>query len=93
MRCPKCHSTMASGFIPTGGGLSWFRRSDGPSTDFAQHVPGTFAILRRARLPAWRCVRCQLIIFEYGHDVQRRLAMKQVNEQADQPNDGEAPTT
>ncbi|MEX0777647.1 MAG: PF20097 family protein [Phycisphaeraceae bacterium] len=71
MRCPECHTTMQNGFIPTGGGMFWFRK-DQPlgSVEFATDVPGTFTWMRRAKLEAYRCPRCSLITFRYGKQVQ-----------------------
>ena len=57
---------MEHGFIPTGGGMHWFRKRDASATDFAEHIPGTHAWLRSARLPAWRCRKCAMILFRYG---------------------------
>jgi len=69
IRCPECHSLMEEGFIPTGGGLHWFRKPDAGPQDFAEAIPGTHAWLRRARLAAWRCRKCHLITFRYGRAI------------------------
>ena len=74
LRCPRCAAPMEPGYLPTGGGMHWFRRSDSDAgVGFAESIPGTFSWMRRARLPAWRCKRCQVIAFRYGAEVQREV--------------------
>ncbi|MEX0653130.1 MAG: PF20097 family protein [Phycisphaeraceae bacterium] len=72
-RCPQCHAQMEEGYIPTAGGLHWYRRRESSGLDFAEALPGTFSWDRRTRLPAWRCKRCHLIAFRYGQGVARDL--------------------
>lgn len=60
---------MEEGYIPTGGGMHWFRKREGSSVDFAEALPGTFTWFRRVRLPAWRCKKCKIITFRYGEEV------------------------
>ncbi|MFA9479252.1 PF20097 family protein [Phycisphaerales bacterium AB-hyl4] len=64
---------MEEGFIPTAGGLHWYRRRETSGTDFAEALPGTFSWDRRSRLPAWRCKKCHIVAFRYGHGVARHL--------------------
>lgn len=67
---------MTPGHVAVSQGLSWMRRAEGPYGDFAENIPGTHAVMRANRLPAWRCHSCQLVLFRYGHDVQRQEAIK-----------------
>ncbi len=98
LRCARCGSTMESGFLPTGGGMHWFRRTDsagGTGVGFAESIPGTFSWMRRARLPAWRCKRCQLIAFRYGAEVQREVGaadQAELDAQATAEDEAEAQT-
>lgn len=70
MKCPECQSKMQEGFIPTGGGIFWFRKNQPHGTlEFAQYLPGTFTWMRRAKLEAYRCPRCRLVLFRYGQHV------------------------
>ncbi len=70
MHCPQCHSRMQSGYIPTGGGIFWFRKQERPDIfPFARALPGTSAWLRRAKLEAYHCNRCELVLFRYGKTV------------------------
>jgi len=73
VRCPMCHARMTEGFIPTGGGMHWLRRRDASGVEFAESLPGTFAWFRRTRLPAWRCKKCELVLFRYGRHIQQQL--------------------
>ena len=70
MNCPQCHSSMQDGFIPAGGGIFWFRREPDPQLfAFAKALPGTSSWFRRAKLEAYRCPRCELVLFRYGKQV------------------------
>jgi hypothetical protein len=71
VHCPQCHGTMRGGFVAIEQGLRWVRRSDA-GQDFVEHVPGTHAVMRANRLPAWRCTRCKLITFRYGEQAARQ---------------------
>lgn len=73
-RCPQCRAWMTTGFLSVSQGLHWMRRAEGPLGDFAETLPGTQAVLRPNRLPAWRCSGCQTITFRYGHDVLKETA-------------------
>ncbi len=67
MLCPKCHNKMQEGFVPTGGGMFWFRKGQPHgSVEFARYLPGTFTWERRHKLPAYHCPGCQLVMFRYG---------------------------
>ena len=95
-RCPRCTNTMEPGFLPTGGGMHWFRRNDSNAgVGFAESIPGTFSWMRRARLPAWRCKKCQLIAFRYGAEIQRELGavdQAQLDAQATAEDDADTET-
>lgn len=67
---------MTPGHISVSQGVHWMRRAEGPYGDFAENIPGTHAVMRANRLPAWRCHSCHLVMFRYGHDVQRQEAIK-----------------
>lgn len=66
-RCPKCHSRMQPGVLPVSSGLSWLPWSPTATPSMAQSLPGTHAVMRPNRIPAWRCSRCELVMFRYGH--------------------------
>ena len=71
MNCPECHTSMQEGYIPTGGGIHWFRaREDTDLFPTAEALPATSAWFRRAKLEAYRCPRCQLVTFRYGKQVE-----------------------
>ncbi|MEM8739311.1 MAG: PF20097 family protein [Planctomycetota bacterium] len=74
LRCPGCRARMTTGHVAVSQGLHWMRRAEGPYGDFAESIPGTHSVLRANRLAAWRCSACQLILFRFGHDVQRQQA-------------------
>ena len=76
LRCPECRQWMTVGYVSVSQGRSWMRRAEGPLGDFAETIPGTHAVLRPNRLPAWRCPACQLVTFRFGHDVQRQEAYR-----------------
>ncbi len=67
MRCPECHSLMEEGFLSVKEGLHWLRSAETGGMQFAEGVPGTQAIMRPNPLKAWRCRKCELMTFEYGH--------------------------
>lgn len=76
LRCPECRQRMLVGHVSVSRGMNWMRRAEGPYGDFAETLPGTHAVLRANRLPAWKCSGCQLLFFRFGHDVQRQEAIK-----------------
>ncbi|MEM1109020.1 MAG: PF20097 family protein [Planctomycetota bacterium] len=76
IRCPECRQRMTPGHVAVSQGLHWMRRAEGPYGDFAENIPGTHAVMRANRLPAWRCSSCMLITFRFGRDVQRQEAIK-----------------
>lgn len=64
---------MKPGFVSVSSGLHWLNRDAGPlGTDFLESIPGTHAIMRPNRLPAWRCRSCENITFRYGRDIHRK---------------------
>ncbi|MEM1355831.1 MAG: PF20097 family protein [Planctomycetota bacterium] len=73
MKCPSCHATMQPGFLPVSGGMNFVRGDGRAASSFAEGVPGTNAIMRSNRLPAWRCKACSLILFRYGKDNAKQL--------------------
>jgi len=66
LRCPACKAVMEEGVMPSEAGLRWLRRTRTGTTDFAESIPNTMAILRPNRLVAWRCKACELVLFHYG---------------------------
>ena len=89
VRCPQCRSRMEPGFQSSGGGLHWFRQRESPTT-FAEGIPGTNAILRPVRLPAWRCRRCELILYRYGRNLEKQLDKAREQDEAEQQPQEEA---
>jgi len=71
LRCASCRAWLQPGFVAVSEGLLWLRNADGPS-DFAESIPGTAALLKANRLPAWRCQRCELVTFRFGRNPERR---------------------
>ncbi len=84
---------MTPGHVAVSQGLHWMRRAEGPYGDFAENIPGTHAVLRANRLPAWRCSGCQLITFRFGHDVQRQEAIRRGTTPAAQTDSGASDPT
>ncbi len=64
---------MQAGFVAVSEGLLWLRNAEGTTVEFAETVPGTNAIMRANRLPAWRCLACNVLTMQYGRDVQKYL--------------------
>ncbi|MEM8782934.1 MAG: PF20097 family protein [Planctomycetota bacterium] len=75
IRCPTCGQWMQAGFVQVSEGLLWLRNAEATTVDFAETVPGTNAIMRANRLPAWRCLRCNVLTLQYGRDIQKHLPM------------------
>lgn len=71
LRCPSCRAWLQPGFVAVSEGLLWLRNAEGPS-NFAEQLPGTLALLKANRLPAWRCQRCELVTLRFGRDPRRR---------------------
>ncbi|MEM7682747.1 MAG: PF20097 family protein [Planctomycetota bacterium] len=72
-RCPGCNAYMASGYLSVSQGLRFIRNHDHRNTPMAEHLPGTHAVLRSNRLPAWKCAACEAVLFRYGRKLQREL--------------------
>lgn len=64
---------MQPGFVAVSEGLLWLRNAESATVEFAETLPGTNAILRANRLPAWRCVSCNVVTLQYGRNVQKHL--------------------
>lgn len=66
-RCPQCGAEMTEGYIPTSAGIPWRDRNDpvGMPT-IASGLPGTKSLLKRPRLHAYRCPKCDIVTFKYG---------------------------
>ena len=73
LKCPHCHALMQQGFLPISGGLKFIRGDGRSASSFAEGLPGTNAVLRSNRMPAWRCKGCKLILFRYGRDNAKQL--------------------
>jgi len=65
--CPRCNKTMAEGYMPTVGGVSW-RDNNQPIgiPTILNGLPGTTFWVKRPLLHAFRCRDCEIIIFKYG---------------------------
>ena len=73
IRCLHCRQWMQAGFVSVSQGLLWMRHFEGSAGDFAENIPGTHAVMRANRLPAWRCVSCELVTMRYGHEVHKHM--------------------
>ena len=68
MRCPDCHAYLEEGYLSVKEGLNWLRCADTPTgLQFAEGIRGTNAIMRSNRLAAWRCRKCELVLFAHGN--------------------------
>lgn len=68
-RCPRCGAEMTEGYIPTSAGIPWRDRNDPVGMPMiASGLPGTKALLKRPRLHAYRCPKCDIVTFKYGAD-------------------------
>ena len=77
MKCPQCYTRMTEGYIPTGGGVFFFRKEERPGFfPFAEALPATSSWLRRAKLEAYRCAQCELVLFRYGQTVEEPREFK-----------------
>lgn len=68
LRCPHCHALMQTGFLPASTGMHFIRGDGKAASQFAEDLPGTHAIMRSNRLLAWRCKRCEVVLFKYGRN-------------------------
>ena len=68
LRCPHCHATMQTGFLPVSKGMHFIRGDGKAASQFAEDLPGTHAVMRSNRLLAWRCKRCEVVLFKYGRN-------------------------
>ena len=73
LRCPHCHALMQTGFLPTSTGMHFIRGDGNASSQFAEGLPGTHAIMRSNRLLAWRCKACQVVVFKYGRNNAKKV--------------------
>jgi len=69
LRCPHCQSLMQTGFLPVARGMHFIRGDGKAAHHFAEDIPGTHAIMRSNRLLAWRCKKCEVILFKYGRGI------------------------
>lgn len=68
MRCPHCKTLMQTGFLPTSRGMHFIRGDGKAASQFAEDLPGTHSIIRTNRLLAWRCKKCEVVLFKYGRN-------------------------
>jgi phage FluMu protein Com len=68
IRCPHCKALMQTGFLPTGTGMHFIRGDGKAASHFAEDLPGTHSIMRANRLLAWRCKKCEVVLFKYGRN-------------------------
>ena len=70
--CPQCSAQMSEENIPTvTEGIFWFPRDQAPRVNpMAQSLPNTSAWMRYARLHAWRCESCAVVLFKNGRQMQ-----------------------
>ena len=68
LRCPHCHALMQAGFLPVSKGMHFVRGDGNAATHFAEDLPGTHAVMRSNRLLAWRCKKCEVVLFKYGRN-------------------------
>lgn len=73
LRCPQCHARMTPGVLPVASGLNWLPWSPNATPAMAESLPGTHAVMRPNRLPAWRCRACELVLFKVGHKLRDPL--------------------
>jgi hypothetical protein len=79
MRCPGCRQWMQSGHVAISHGVMWLRNADSSHLPFSESVPGTHALMRANRLPAWRCPSCELLLFRFGRDVHKHHDHEKLN--------------
>ena len=84
-----CNQWMKPGFVSVSQGLLWLRNPEGSTVDFAENIPGTNAVMRANRLPAWRCQACELLVLRYGRTVHKQLPAQQFAELPDPQLDDE----
>jgi len=76
---------MQTGFLPVSKGMHFIRGDGKAASQFAEDLPGTHAVMRSNRLLAWRCKRCEVVLFKYGRNnaktVERLLEDDAVTEQ------------
>ncbi|MBX2851462.1 MAG: hypothetical protein KTR15_06940 [Phycisphaeraceae bacterium] len=82
IRCPHCKALMQAGFLPTSTGMHFIRGDGKAASQFAEDLPGTHSIMRSNRLLAWRCKRCEIVVFKYGRN-NAKTVDRLLNEQVD----------
>ncbi len=80
---------MQPGFIAVSQGLLWLRNPEGRTVDFAENLPGTNAIMRANRLPAWRCLSCEIVALRYGREVHKHLPAQRYAEPVEPQDEAE----
>lgn len=73
LRCPHCKTLMQTGFLPTSTGMHFIRGDGKAASQFAEDLPGTHSIMRSNRLLAWRCKKCEVVLFKYGRNNAKTL--------------------
>ena len=73
LRCPTCKAMMQHGYLPISDGLVFVRGDGKAANAFAEDLPGTHAVMRSNRLPAWRCKACEMVVFQYGREIAKQV--------------------
>lgn len=75
---------MQPGFLPISRGMHFIRGDGNAAHHFAEDIPGTHSVMRTNRLLAWRCKKCEIVLFKYGRDnaksVERMLQPEELSE-------------
>jgi hypothetical protein len=72
VRCPACGKEMDEGYLPVLSGIHWRKLGEPIGLPHALGgLPGTVGWRGRPRLHAFRCMPCEIVMFQYG-DLTRR---------------------
>jgi hypothetical protein len=72
VRCPACGTEMDEGYLPVLSGIHWRKLGEPIGLPHALGgLPGTVGWRGRPRLHAFRCVPCEIVMFQYGDPPRR----------------------
>ncbi|OZU89600.1 hypothetical protein CIL03_00160 [Virgibacillus indicus] len=65
VKCPECSNEVKQGYIFSPRRISWSESADSIFSDFGSEVLINDAFFKINKIPAYRCEKCNLVIFKY----------------------------